>query len=174
MFLFDDAELLQSVDNLSYILLENQLHCTCAESCTGGLLAAVFTSIAGSSNWFERGFVTYSNQSKVENLGVAASTIEQFGAVSEQTAMEMASGLLVQNSNADIGLSTTGIAGPGGATPGKPVGMVCFGIAKRTADGISSRAFTHVLDGSRNTVRLTAVKIIIQAAIQELHSTTAQ
>lgn len=168
MFLFDDAGLLPAATELSSILLDRQSLMATSESCTGGLLAALFTSIAGSSNWFERGFVTYSNQAKIENLGVADSTIDQFGAVSEQTAMEMASGLLLKIENVDLGLSTTGIAGPGGGTPGKPVGMVCFGIAKRTADGISSRAFTHVLEGNRNTIRQTAVKIIIQAAIQEL------
>lgn len=170
MVLFDDADLLPAVSDLSSILLERQLLSATAESCTGGLLAAIFTSIAGSSNWFERGFVTYSNQAKIENLGVADSTIEQFGAVSEQTAMEMASGLLLKVDNVDFGLSTTGIAGPGGATPGKPVGMVCFGLAKRTPEGISSRAFTQVLEGDRNSVRQLAVKIIIQAAIQELQN----
>lgn len=160
--------LAQLAEQLAEILLNKQWFCATAESCTGGLLASTFTSIAGSSNWFERGFVTYSNQSKIENLAVADSTIEQFGAVSEQTAMEMASGLLLKANNIDLGLSTTGIAGPGGATPGKPIGMVCFGIAQRTPDGISSRAFTHILEGDRNSVRYAAVKTIIEAAIQEL------
>lgn len=168
MALFNDSHILQQANILAEILLQKQFLCASAESCTGGLLAAVFTSIAGSSNWFERGYVTYSNAAKIENLGVAKGTIEQFGAVSEQTAMEMASGLLLRLDNVDLGLSTTGIAGPGGATAGKPVGMVCFGLAKRTADGISSRSFTHIIDGDRNQVRQKSVQIIIEAAIQEL------
>lgn len=170
MILPSDSRILEQANKLAEILLKKQILCASAESCTGGLLAATFTSIAGSSNWFERGFVTYSNAAKMQDLGVAQGTLEQFGAVSEQTAMEMASGLLLKIADVDIGLSTTGIAGPGGATAGKPVGMVCFGVAKRTADGISSRAFTNIIDGDRNTVRLKSVQIIIEAAIQELQS----
>ncbi len=94
-----------------------------AESCTGGLLAACLTSIAGSSDVFESGFVTYSNQSKMNLLGVTAGTLEAHGAVSAETAVEMAQGLL-RNSRADIGISITGIAGPGGGSNEKPVGLV--------------------------------------------------
>jgi nicotinamide-nucleotide amidase len=100
-----------------------------AESCTGGGVAQAITEIAGSSGWMERGFVTYSNASKTELLGVPAGLIAQVGAVSEEVAAAMASGALA-HSAAQIALSTTGIAGPGGAVPGKPVGTVCFGWAR--------------------------------------------
>jgi len=96
-----------------------------AESCTGGLVAQAVTSVAGSSAWFDRGFVTYSNQAKVEMLGVSSKTLDTYGAVSEQTANEMALGTL-KNSHAQITGSITGIAGPDGGTPEKPVGTVCF------------------------------------------------
>ena len=115
-----------------------------AESCTGGLLAGAFTAVAGSSDWFERGFVTYSNQAKVDELDVSPDALNHFGAVSEPVALEMATGVLLAAPAAHVAVSTTGIAGPGGATPGKPVGMVCFGFAMRNGDGISSRAVTHV------------------------------
>jgi nicotinamide-nucleotide amidase len=97
-----------------------------AESCTGGLIAQALTETAGSSNWFERGFVTYSNESKVDLLGVRIATLQSDGAVSERVAWEMAAGAL-KHSPAALSLAVTGIAGPGGATPGKPVGTVCFG-----------------------------------------------
>lgn len=160
-----DADLIKLAETIGQSLQKRNYYCASAESCTGGLLAATFTSIAGSSQWFERGYVTYSNQAKITDLGVSTETLSQFGAVSEETAMEMAAGLLVNLPGVDIGLSTTGIAGPGGATPGKPVGMVCFGIAKRTADGINSHAFTHIIPGDRNTVRINAVKILLETAI---------
>ncbi len=100
---------------------------TTAESCTGGMLSAAITDIAGSSAIFDRGFVTYSNAAKVEMLGVSEATLDQYGAVSEQVAAEMASGALA-HSGADIAVSITGIAGPGGSDH-KPEGRVCFGIA---------------------------------------------
>ena len=97
-----------------------------AESCTGGLLARVLTETAGSSEWFERGFVTYSNEAKVDLLGVRLATLQAHGAVSEPVAREMAAGAL-KHSPAALSLAVTGIAGPGGAAKGKPVGTVCFG-----------------------------------------------
>jgi nicotinamide-nucleotide amidase len=137
----------------------------CAESCTGGVLSARLTDMPGSSNWFERGYVTYSNTAKVELLQVSVDTLERFGAVSEETAMEMAAGALANAHNAYFAVSTTGIAGPGGATPGKPVGMVCFGFAHRAGQGISTQAVTHTFDGDRSQVRLRAVEF----ALQKLH-----
>ncbi len=99
-----------------------------AESCTGGAIARALTEVGGSSAWFERGFVTYSNPSKVDLLGVSAETLATAGAVSEAVAAQMAGGAL-ERSRAQLALAVTGIAGPGGATPGKPVGTVCFGWA---------------------------------------------
>src|SRR5476649_543859 len=101
---------------------------TTAESCTGGWVAQAVTAIAGSSDWFERGFVTYSNAAKQEMLGVSGGTLLTHGAVSEQTAREMVTGALA-HSKAQIGLAITGVAGPTGCSPEKPVGMVCFAWA---------------------------------------------
>lgn len=149
---------LQSVaQHLGYILSERDWRFACAESCTGGLLAAAMTSVPGSSVWFDRGFVTYSNEAKVELLRVSGETLERFGAVSEETAMEMAAGVLGAAPKARLAISTTGIAGPDGGTAGKPVGMVCFGFAQRTADGIVTRADTHVFNGDREQIRHASV-----------------
>lgn len=119
-----------------------------AESCTGGGVAQAVTEIAGSSEWFERGFVTYSNAAKASMLGVPEDLINRHGAVSEEVAGAMASGA-VANSRAQVALSTTGIAGPGGAVPGKPVGTVCFGwsMGNRT---VSEKL---VFAGDRHAVR---------------------
>jgi len=105
-----------------------------AESCTGGWIAKALTDIPGSSQWFECGYVTYSNLAKMRDLAVAARTLESFGAVSEQTVREMALGAL-RVAGADLALAVTGIAGPDGATPGKPVGTVWFCAARRAAAG---------------------------------------
>jgi nicotinamide-nucleotide amidase len=124
-----------------------------AESCTGGLVAAALTEIAGSSDVVDRGFVTYSNEAKHEMLGVPLATLKKFGAVSEQTAVAMAKGAL-KNSDADIAVSITGIAGPGGATPGKPVGLVHFAAAGRRRAIHRGRKFGDV---GRRKVRLKSV-----------------
>ncbi len=134
-------------------LLQNKYTICTAESCTGGLIAKTFTDLAGSSEWFERGFVTYSNQAKIDMLGVKATTLASFGAVSEQVAEEMVSGAL-QHSQADVALSVTGIAGPGGGTESKPVGTVVFGFAIKDRSG--KPGFTVVkkwFKGERNEVR---------------------
>lgn len=119
-----------------------------AESCTGGLASATITEIPGSSAWFERGFVTYSNTAKVEMLGVLPETLEIFGAISEQTAREMVVGAL-KHSHASIAISITGIAGPDGGTPEKPVGTVCFAWVH--AGKLVSA--THKLNGNRQEIR---------------------
>ena len=124
-----------------------------AESCTGGWVAQVITHTAGSSAWFERGFVTYSNEAKVEMLGVRPETLERFGAVSQETAAEMAVGAL-NNSNALISLAITGIAGPTGGSPGKPVGTVSFAWCR--VDETAS-AETAVFAGDREAIRRQAV-----------------
>jgi len=120
-----------------------------AESCTGGMVAQVFTSIAGSSEWFERGFVTYSNLAKREMLGVSTTTLSRFGAVSEQTARAMAEGALA-NSHAQVTVAITGIAGPTGGTPEKPVGMVWFGWAAKNRETQTAR---EQFEGDRDVVR---------------------
>jgi len=132
---------------------KKELMLATAESCTGGWVAKVATDIPGSSRWFERGFVTYTNDAKAEMLGVDPATVAAHGAVSEQTASEMAAGALA-NSRADVGLSITGIAGPGGATPYKPVGTVCFGWALRGGEPIT---VTCRFSGDRDAVRRQAV-----------------
>jgi len=124
-----------------------------AESCTGGWVAQVITHTAGSSAWFERGFVTYSNEAKVAMLGVRPETLEQFGAVSPETAAEMAAGAL-KNSNALISLAITGIAGPTGGSPGKPVGTVSFAWCRV---GETAETDTAVFAGNREAIRRQAV-----------------
>jgi len=133
--------------------LEARVMITTAESCTGGWVAVVLTSIAGSSKWFERGFVTYSNLSKQELLGVSGETLVQHGAVSEQTVCEMAQGAL-QHSHAHLGVAISGIAGPGGATQDKPVGTVCLAWA---AAGKVTRSVTEQYSGNREEIRKQAV-----------------
>ena len=120
-----------------------------ASSCTGGLLAGKLTNIAGSSTWFDRGFITYSNQSKIDCVGVMKSTIQKYGAVSQQTANEMALGG-IHNSQGNIGLSITGIAGPSGGSKLKPVGTIFFSIAKKQDVIFEHRAF---FDGNREDIR---------------------
>ncbi|HEY8607372.1 MAG TPA: CinA family protein [Noviherbaspirillum sp.] len=134
-----------------------------AESCTGGGVAQAVTEVAGSSAWFDCGFVTYSNASKTGLLNVPPALIAQFGAVSEEVAGAMAEGA-VAGSNAHIGVSTTGIAGPGGAVPGKPVGTVCFGWA------IADRTFTErrIFAGDRQAVREQAVAHALQGLLRFL------
>ncbi len=140
-----------------------------AESCTGGLLAGALTNEPGSSAWFERGYVTYSNLAKVEELRVNVDTLERFGAVSEETAMEMAAGVLEAATRVELAISTTGIAGPDGATPGKPVGLVCFGFAQRTGDGIVTRAATRIFNGDRDQIRNQAVEFALVTALSILN-----
>ncbi len=116
------------VDFLAKLLQERGLFLATAESCTGGMIAAACTDLAGSSAWFERGFVTYSNAAKTEALGVAAALITSEGAVSEPVARAMAAGAL-QHSHAQLAVAVTGVAGPSGGSADKPVGMVWFGFA---------------------------------------------
>ena len=136
-----------------------------AESCTGGGVAQAVTDIAGSSAWFERGFVTYTNQSKVEMLGVRQSTLDTHGAVSEMTVREMAAGALA-HSQADVAVAVSGIAGPSGGTPEKPVGTVCFAWAMRGAEPQVSR---HILAGDRAAVREESVQITLQGILNILN-----
>lgn len=135
-----------------------------AESCTGGWVAQSVTAVAGSSEWFERGFVSYSNASKEELLGVRRETLERHGAVSEETAREMALGALAA-SRGTLALAITGVAGPSGGTPDKPVGMVCFAWAWK--DG-AVRSETRHFRGDREQVRRQSVMRALQGAIEWL------
>lgn len=137
-----------------------------AESCTGGLVAAAITSIAGSSEWFERGFVTYSNDAKREMLGVRRKLIDGEGAVSEAVARAMAQGA-VAKSAADCAVAVTGVAGPGGGTAAKPVGTVCFGW---TAEGASPVVATRHFPGGREDVRAAAVEAALAGLIDFLEA----
>ena len=141
---------------------------TTAESCTGGWIAETITEVAGSSQWFERGFVTYSNQAKQEMLGVSAQTLETQGAVSQQTAMEMAEGALL-NSSANLCVAVTGIAGPEGGSVDKPVGTVWigYGIALNINNMLTRiiHAENYYFPGDRYTIRkktvITSLKTLI-------------
>jgi nicotinamide-nucleotide amidase len=137
---------------------------TTAESCTGGWVAQAVTAIAGSSDWFERGFVTYSNASKMEMLRVTADTLRTHGAVSEQTAREMAAGALA-HSRAQVAVAITGIAGPSGGSAEKPVGMVCLAWAKK---GHVVSAVTHRFNGDRESVRRQSVIAALQGVLNLL------
>ncbi len=152
--------------NLQYIaerLIASGKSVSCAESCTGGLLAAEFTRLPGSSAWFHMSWVTYSNEAKQRLLGVLPHTLETYGAVSEETVREMAEGAR-RLANADYALSISGIAGPDGGSVGKPVGTVCFGLATRQTSFARRMHFT----GDRDAVRAQAVALALQWLAQEL------
>lgn len=135
-----------------------------AESCTGGGVAYAITSIAGSSDWFDRGFVVYSNQAKIDLLQVREVTLQDYGAVSEEVAREMSAGAL-QNSKADISLAVTGIAGPSGGTNDKPAGTVCFAWQQTNGDCTSRR---YQLHGDRESVRQQSIVIALEGALAML------
>ena len=138
---------------LAQILLSRNWTVSLAESCTGGLVCATLTELAGSSEWFERGYITYSNEAKMECLGVSGKLLEAFGAVSEEVAKAMAEGAQI-NAGVNASLSITGIAGPSGGSKEKPVGMVCFAWAIRSDAG-DNRVVTKTMhfDGYRQRVR---------------------
>ena len=135
-----------------------------AESCTGGLIAAACTGVAGSSDWFERGFVSYSNAAKTQMLGVAPALIAAHGAVSAEVACAMAEGALARSS-ATLAASVTGIAGPGGATPGKPVGTVWIALAE---SGAPARAELLQLHGDRASIREQTVRHVLTRLAEAL------
>jgi nicotinamide-nucleotide amidase len=157
-----DAELLTLSETVAATCNERPnrrpLMIATAESCTGGWVAELITHTAGSSAWFDRGFVTYSNAAKIDMLGVRPQTLENYGAVSPETAAEMASGA-IKNSKAMISLAITGIAGPTGGSPDKPVGTVCFAWCLRDADGKPTPPSyeRRLLTGDREMIRRKAV-----------------
>jgi nicotinamide-nucleotide amidase len=145
---------------LADLMLKNQWKLATAESCTGGLIAAACTDLAGSSNWFERGFVSYSNEAKTELLGVDAALIARHGAVSEEVARAMAQGALLR-SRAQVAVAVTGVAGPTGGSATKPVGTVWFGWA--TPGGLISEV--QHFAGDRATVRAATVQHALQTLL---------
>ncbi len=164
MFDFDRDTIIEVKDTLD-MAREAGLMIATAESCTGGLVAAALTSVAGSSLVFERGFVTYSNEAKEELLGVPRDLIEAHGAVSEQVARAMAEGALAR-SRADLTVSITGIAGPGGGTPEKPVGLVHFASAAR--DGETIAIYFKFGDIGRAEVRFQALQTALGLLRQQM------
>ena len=150
---------------LAEILLSRNWTVSLAESCTGGLVSATLTELAGSSEWFERGYITYSNEAKTECLEVPARLIESHGAVSELVAKAMAEGARI-NSGSDVAISITGIAGPSGGTAEKPVGTVCFGWATENQTLTKTMHF----DGDRQAVRQQATEFALTELIALLRS----
>jgi nicotinamide-nucleotide amidase len=159
-----DGEIAALAAELGRRLAARHAFAATAESCTGGLVAGAITAIAGSSGWFDRGFVTYSNEAKIELLSVDAGTLARNGAVSEATAKAMAEGA-IRASRADLAVAVTGIAGPAGGTAAKPVGTVCFAWAMR--GGLTTMA-THRFNGDREAVRRVSVLVSLQGLIDRL------
>ncbi len=167
MTIMDDRGLLLLAGHVGIDLIQQGLMLTSAESCTGGWLGQAITAKAGSSAWYDRGFITYSIVSKQEMLGVSAATLKQYGTVSEQTVQEMAAGALAR-SHAQVAVAISGVAGPNGGTAGKPVGMVCF--AWMMKDGLAHSTTQH-FSGDREAVRRQAVTVALQGVIDLLRNT---
>lgn len=160
----DESRLASLVADLSRALRDRGWCCVTAESCTGGGVAQALTDLPGSSDWFERGFVTYSNESKQEMLGMSAETIARFGAVSEETAREMAEGAL-RHGRGQVAVAVTGVAGPSGGSADKPVGTVVFAWAVRD-DGTTTRV--RRFDGDRGDVRNASVVQALEGLLARL------
>ncbi len=154
-------QLESQVKALSIMLLQQELKLVTVESCTGGLLAGIFTSLSGSSHWFDRGFITYSNKAKSEQVGVNSDTLNRYGAVSAQAAIEMADGGL-RNSEAHFAISITGVAGPSGGSVEKPVGTVCIAWARQGAATVVQQ---YLFDGDRASIRRQSIQQAITQAI---------
>lgn len=157
----DTQDTLSLVQELAAALLARGWMMTTAESCTGGLIAAACTELAGSSNWFDRGVVTYSNKAKVDLLDVPAHLIEQHGAVSESVALAMAQGALAK-SQADMAVAVTGVAGPSGGSSDKPVGTVWIAWAAKDGRRYAER---HLFAGGRSVVRAATVHCALQGVL---------
>ncbi|MBC8952083.1 nicotinamide-nucleotide amidase [Xenorhabdus sp. PB62.4] len=163
----DEKILYQLSIELGKRLTQRKLSVTCAESCTGGWIAKVITDIAGSSAYFNRGFVTYGNNAKHEMLGVSLASLEQFGAVSERVVKEMAEGAL-KAAKADFAVSVSGIAGPDGGSEEKPPGTVWFGFAFHVNGSIQTVVHHQHFVGDRNAVRLQAVIFSLTTLLEEI------
>ena len=149
---------------LSKILKQKSITIAVAESCTGGSLSALLTSENGASAYFDSGFITYSNQAKMALLGVKSTTLDEFGAVSEQTALEMAQGV-IKNASTNIAVSITGIAGPTGGTKTKPIGTVCFGFY---INGEYTTTTQHFTNSNRTGVVEKSVAFVVNFLRQKL------
>lgn len=158
-----DQNMSNLVQKVTKFLKENNSSLVTAESCTGGWVAKVMTDLPGSSDIFDRGFVTYSNQAKQEMLGVSIETLDTYGAVSEQVVVEMVEGAL-KNSRANLALAISGIAGPGGGSVAKPVGTVCFAWKYKTTPAESC---TEIFSGDRDMVRSKSVEFVLEGIIKK-------
>ncbi len=154
----------KKVQKVSKFLQKNNLKVVTAESCTGGWVAKILTDLPGSSAYFERGFVTYSNQAKQDMLGVSKETLDKYGAVSEPVVAEMTSGAL-KNSISDVAIAISGIAGPGGGTKEKPVGTVCFSWQLKNH---KAETQTMLFKGDRDSIREQSVEFIINGIIDKM------
>jgi len=159
------AELKRLAARVGRRLLASRLHLATAESCTGGWIAKAITDIAGSSQWFDAGYVTYGNETKVRTLGVNRHTLARFGAVSEAVAKEMARGA-IRVSGADLAVSVTGIAGPDGGLPGKPVGTVWFCWARRHRKAVRLETRKVRFPGDRTRVRSKSVAMALKGLLR--------
>ena len=161
----DDLQLYELATRVGRRLLASKRRLVTAESCTGGWVAKAITDVPDSSHWFECGFVTYSNAAKMRELGVSKDTLDAHGAVSEATVLEMARGAL-RVSGADVAVSVSGIAGPGGGVPGKPVGTVWFAIGSRRGDEFTLKASCQLFERDREAVRRRAVEYALELILQ--------
>ncbi len=159
-----DKDLFALVERVATRLRTAGWRLATAESCTGGWVAKACTDLAGSSQWFECGFVTYSNPAKMRDLGVSARTLDDHGAVSEATVREMAAGAF-RVSGADIAVAISGVAGPDGGTPAKPVGTVWFGLARRRGAEVVVTAEMQVFPGDRELIRRRSVERALQLVL---------
>ena len=157
-----DLELYRLAESVGQALKQKGWLLATAESCTGGWIGEAVTAVPGSSDWFERGFITYSNAAKQEMLGVLSATLQEHGAVSEPTVLEMAAGA-VNNSRAALAVSVSGVAGPAGGTAAKPVGMVCIGWCVR---GSAPFAVTKHFAGDRESVRRQSVVVGLEGVLE--------
>ena len=160
----EKTEICFKIEQLSQVLTTFGWHIACAESCTGGWVAKLFTDLAGSSSWFERGYVTYSNQSKQEMLGVSVQSLNEFGAVSEVVVKEMAVGACKQ-AKTEVSIAISGIAGPTGGSEDKPVGLVWFAWC---ING-KVETYSEVFAGDRDVVRQQAVVTAIEKLLENLN-----
>jgi nicotinamide-nucleotide amidase len=162
--MFSDTDIADLVKELAQCLLRRGRTLATAESCTGGWISKALTDLPGSSDWFGFGLVTYSDEAKQRLLGVQPATLERHGAVSEQVVEEMARGVL-QQSDADLGLAVSGVAGPGGGSEDKPVGTVWFAWSWREAGGIQVQTGLQKFPGDRESVRRQAVMFALQGVL---------